>query len=252
MIFVTHAIGGLASISLMDTLLPSFTADKLSFIVGAVVAVLPDIDYSRSFIGRILYPISYQIECRVAHRTATHSFLIAILFSGLLGWVLSFFTSNSILYWSVISLVSYTSHIFLDWFTKKGAQSYWPAQGWCVMFKSRSWRIKTGSAGEFIFALFLILFFGITFQPSRDATIAWFRSSFIQSRDGELERFDIKRKKVTHGLSPIQIDSLYNLGIITNREKEEMYYDLKNIDINERTTRRMYGIPERSDTDDSN
>jgi len=78
---------------------------------------------------------------------------------------------------------------------ENNAQSYWPAQGWCVMFKSRSWRVKTGSAGEIIFLLLLLTLFTVTFQPSRDATITWFRSSFIQTKDEELERYKIKREK---------------------------------------------------------
>jgi len=239
----THIIGGIASIALMDTILPSFTADKLSYAVGALVSTFPDLDYSRSLIGRLCYPLSTLIESKVAHRTATHSFLIAFIVSSILGWILSFLTSDSLLQWSVIVFVSYSSHIVLDWFTKKGAQSYWPAQGWCVMFKNRTWRVKTGSSGEVIFVILLISLFGITFQPSRDATIAWFRSSFIQSRDSELERFKIKRQLVAHGLTPNQIDSLHNLGIITNKEREQMLYDLQNITINERITRRMYGLP---------
>lgn len=246
MTFFTHVIGGVASIALMDTVLPSFTADKLAFIVGASTAILPDIDYSRSFVGRVLHPISHQIESKVAHRTATHSFLVAFIVSALLGWGLSFFTGDSLLKWSVVVFMGYTSHIFLDWFTKKGAQSYWPAQGWCVMFKSRSWRVKTGSSGELIFVLLLSVLFGVTFQPSRDATIAWFRSSFIQSKDGELERFEIKRDQVTHGLTLQQIDSLHNIGIITSYERQEMLYELQNLDINERTTRRMYGLPDNA------
>ncbi len=242
MTFPTHILGGIASIALMDTILPSFTADKLSFIVGASASILPDLDYSRSFVGRIFYPISKAIENKVAHRTATHSFLVAFIVSLILGWLLSFFTSDSLLKWSIIVFMGYTSHIFLDWFTKKGAQSYWPAKGWCVMFKSRSWRVKTGSSGELIFALLLSGLFGVTFQPSRDSTIAWFRSSFIQSKDGEFERFEMKRQQVTHGLTTDQVDSLHNIGIITSYERQEMLYELQNLNINERTTRRMYGI----------
>jgi len=242
MTFVTHVIGGVASVALMDTVLPSFTADKLAFIVGGVVATLPDLDYSRSFVGRIFYPVSRFLESHTGHRTFTHSFLASVLVAVVLGVLLSFFTSGSFLQWAVVAHLSYTSHILLDWFTKKGTQYYWPASVWCVMPKNRSWRIQTGTAPEGIFVTLLLSLFIVTFQPSRDATIAWFRSSFIQSKDGELERFEIKRAQATHGLSIQQIDSLHGVGIITNLEKETMLYELQNISINERTTRRMYGL----------
>ncbi len=249
MTFVTHIIGGAASVALMDTILPSFTADKMAFIVGGIVATLPDVDYSRSFVGRILYPVSRYLESHTGHRTFTHSFLCSVLVSVVLGFILSFFSSSSLLQWAVVVFMSYTSHILLDWFTKKGTQYYWPASVWCVMPKNRSWRIQTGTTPEAIFVVLLLSLFTVTFQPSREATIAWFRSSFIQSKDGEFERFEIKRAQATHGLSMEQIDSLHNIGIITNREKENMLYELQNIDINERTTRRMYGLPDRNTGD---
>ncbi len=56
MTLVTHCIGGAVAIALMDTIIPSFTADKLSYIVGIATATLPDLDYSRSFIGRLFHP----------------------------------------------------------------------------------------------------------------------------------------------------------------------------------------------------
>ncbi len=244
MTLITHCIGGAVSVALLDTIVPSFTADKLSYIVGIAVATLPDLDYSRSFIGRVFHPLSTFIESKVPHRTATHSFIAALLVSLFLGWLLSFSVGDSLLKWMVIVFGGYMSHIFLDWFTKKGCQSYWPAQGWCVMFNRRSWRIKTGSFGELFHVAILLLFFGVTFQPTRDAVQVWARSSFIQSKDEELERFDIKRNQITNGFTLEQIDSLHNVGIITGFERQEMIYELQNIDLNERTTRKLYGLPD--------
>lgn len=37
---------------------------------------LPDIDHERSFIGRILFPISYPLNRNFGHRNITHSLLI--------------------------------------------------------------------------------------------------------------------------------------------------------------------------------
>lgn len=147
MTFLTHCLGGATAIALMDTILPSFTADKLTFLVGTFAATVPDVDYSRSFIGRIFYPVARFIESHTGHRTATHSFLIAILFSLLSGWLLSLFFEGSLLLWAVVVGSGYTSHIMLDWFTREGAQSYWPASVWCVLPRNRSWRIRTGSGG---------------------------------------------------------------------------------------------------------
>lgn len=244
MTFFTHCLGGATAVALLDTVIPSFTADKLAFIIGTATAVVPDIDYSRSFIGRLCYPVARFIESHTGHRTATHSFLIAGIFSILSGWLLSLLVEGSFLQWSVVILCGYTSHIVLDWFTREGAQSYWPAHVWCVLPRNRSWRIRTGSGGETVFVALLASFFAVTFQPSRDAVVVWFRSSFIEEKSYELDRYELKRKRITHGFSRVEIDSLYNDGIITMKEKQEMIYELENLDINERITRRMYGMPE--------
>lgn len=244
MTFPTHALGGATAIALLDTVIPSFTADKIDFIIGITAAIIPDIDYSRSFIGRVLYPLSCTIESHVGHRTASHSFLIALVFSTITGWILSLFLSTSLLQSTVVVFAGYSSHILLDWFTKEGAQSYWPAHVWCILPKNRSWRIKTGSSGEFIFITILLSFFAITFQPTREATAIWFRSSFIQEKTYELERFNLKKLQATNGFTLYEIDSLYKNNIITLKEKKEMLYELENISINEHITRRMYGLPD--------
>ncbi len=243
MTFITHCLGGATAIALLDTIIPSFTADKTMFIIGTLSATLPDVDYSRSFVGRILYPVARFVESHVGHRTATHSFVIAILFSALAGWLLSFFLGDSLLLWAVVVFGGYVSHIVLDWFTREGAQSYWPSTVWCVMPKNRSWRIRTGSAGEMIFVVMLLVFFAVTFQPSREEVIIWFRSSFIQAKGYELQRFEMQKKEATHGMSRAEIDSLFKTGIITPIEKREMMYELEKIGINESVTRRMYGLP---------
>ena len=248
MTFPTHCLGGAAAIALLDTVLPSFTADKTMFIVGTIAAALPDLDYSRSFIGRIFYPISTTIETHTGHRTATHSILVCTIVSTLLGWPLSLFLDGTLLMWAVIVGAGYGSHIILDWFTREGAQSYWPAQVWCVLPKNRSWRIRTGSSGEWFFVALLTAFFAVTFQPSREAVAVWFRSSFIQEKVEEFHRFELKRQQITGGKTLAEIDSLTTAGILTPLERKEMLYELEQLSINERITRRMYGLPDTSST----
>ncbi len=246
MTFITHILGGAASVALMDTVLTSFSAEKLHFVVGAVFATLPDIDYSRSFVGRTLYPIARSIEAQAGHRTMTHSFLFAGIIASVFGVLFAFVLNESLMRWFFLIFISYSSHFFLDWFTKEGCASYWPAKIWCVIPKRRSWRIRTGQAGEMIFFLILSLFFIVLFQPTREGVTVWFRSSFTQSKDAEMSRFDIQRKEITHGFTRTQIDSLFQEGILTLQEHSEISAKLDKIDINESITRKMYGLPERT------
>ena len=244
MTLITHALGGVASIALLDTVVTSFSPDKFTFILGGVVATLADIDYSRSFIGRIFYPISRTIEANSGHRTITHSFLFAAVFSALLGSLLSIYFQESHLRWFIIVFIPYCSHFILDWFTKEGCASYWPAKVWCVLPAKRSFRISTGKSGEFFFFIGLIALFTVLFTPTRNGLTVWFRSSFTQSKTDELERFQIKREQISHGYSKEELTKLYSTGVITKTEYNKFIYELKQLDINEKITRKMYGLPQ--------
>jgi membrane-bound metal-dependent hydrolase YbcI (DUF457 family) len=244
MTLITHVLGGVCSVALLDTFLPNFTPDKLAYITGAVVATLPDIDYSRSFVGRIFYPIARSLESSSGHRTMTHSFLFGALIALILGSLIAFIIQESYIRWIVLIFVPYCSHFILDWFTKQGAQSYWPAQVWCVIPSKRSSRISTGKKGEIIVFLLLSSLFTVSFTPSREMVSIWFRSSFITQKDHEFKRYEVKREMVTHGYSKEELLKLKDDGILSSSEYQSMIYELNQIDINESITRKMYGIPD--------
>lgn len=252
MTLITHLLGGVCSVAILDSALPNFTPDKLAYVVGAVAATLPDIDYSRSFIGRVCYPVARLIESTAGHRTMTHSFLFAGIVSAILGTLLAFFLQESYLRWIVLVFIPYCSHFILDWFTKEGAQSYWPAQVWCVIPEKRSARISTGKGGEMLFFLVLLSAFVVSFTPSREMVFVWFRSSFMTQKTHELVRYDLKREMVSHGFSREELQDMKSEGIISNSEYQKMIYELNQIDINESVTRKMYGIPDSNKTTSPN
>ncbi len=246
MTLITHALGGVASIALLDTVVTSFSPDKLTFIIGAAVATLPDVDYSRSFIGRVLYPVSRFFEANTGHRTATHSFLFAAMFSFIIGSSIALYLNSSFLKWFVIFFVPYSSHFILDWFTKEGCTSYWPAKIWCVMPAKRSCRVSTGKSGEAFFFSILLALFAVLFTPSREGLTVWFRSSFTQSKTEELQRFQLKKERVAKGYSKEELTTLHNNGILTKKEFDELMYEIKQIELNEKITRKMYGLPDKT------
>ena len=69
MMSVTHAA---FSVSLTSIVLGTANPEVLS--IAAIASLLPDIDTSKSFIGRLFLPISRWIETRTVHRGITHSF----------------------------------------------------------------------------------------------------------------------------------------------------------------------------------
>lgn len=242
MTLLTHMLGGATTVAVMDVALTNYSPSKLTYLIAAIVAILPDLDYSRSFIGRIFYPISRYIETHSHHRGMTHSFFAALLVAGIGGYIASLYLAESHLRWAVIIGFAYCSHFILDWFTKEGAQSYWPAKIWCVIPKRRSWRIKTGSAGEFLYVLILLVLFSVSFSPTREQITVWFRSSFTEIKDTQIERIEINRQKASHGYSRDELKELLITEIISLKEYNQMINELDKIDLHEKETREKFGI----------
>ena len=66
----THIVLAVAATSLVLG-----TADPVVLSLSAVSSQLPDVDTTKSFSGRVLFPLSSYLEKRFAHRSITHSFL---------------------------------------------------------------------------------------------------------------------------------------------------------------------------------
>ncbi|MGK7873212.1 MAG: metal-dependent hydrolase [Xenococcaceae cyanobacterium] len=113
----THATLGILATSLILK-----TVDPVILGIGAISALLPDIDSSKSTIGRLLPGISKRIERRVPHRTATHSFC-AIALIALLSGALSILWKQG----AAALLIGFTiGGICGDLMTASGVELAWP------------------------------------------------------------------------------------------------------------------------------
>ncbi|UCD21156.1 MAG: metal-dependent hydrolase [archaeon] len=125
---------------------------KLIFLVLIILgAKLPDIDTTRSKIGRQTRPVSTIINMFFGHRGLFHSifFIMALSIILLLLHVPGLFI--------VAFAVGYISHLFLDIFSKRGLRPFWP-----IKLKIRG-PIKTGGYIENAIFLFFILIVVILF-----------------------------------------------------------------------------------------
>ncbi|MFB3079050.1 MAG: metal-dependent hydrolase, partial [Lysobacterales bacterium] len=91
----------------------SLQSPTLFFVV--LGSLLPDIDTSSSWIGRLGGPLTQAIERHFGHRTLTHSIIGVICFSGLV-LPLYFFRPG----WYFSLILGYVSHLTADLFTKAG------------------------------------------------------------------------------------------------------------------------------------
>lgn len=135
MMFKTHlAVGALAGILLLKYLMPSHAA--LFSLIFLFSAILPDIDTTKSVIGRRLWPFSAILTLFVRHRGFLHTVWVpSIVF-------LSACTTDYAILGSAFAL-GYLTHIAADAMTEEGVSFFQPL--WKRHFRGF---IKTGGKLE--------------------------------------------------------------------------------------------------------
>lgn len=143
-------------------------------------AIMPDIDYPRSVIGRLFYPISSRLERKFGHRTITHSFIgwaiSSVIFAFLVlfgififGFILKFEVGGLDLWprWIAAFSLSYFSHLVLDMFNRRGSQMLWPDPSRDVIPRNPKYRPESGSKAEILIFLILLFLMFLSFPISK-------------------------------------------------------------------------------------
>ncbi len=140
MMSITHAALSVAGTSLFLGETSSF-----SLVLSVLGSQLPDLDTTKSIMGRICYPIAHFIESRFSHRTITHSLLatgaIAIVSSPLAYYL-------GVKTWLVLPLAHLIA-CFSDTFTKEGVALFYPSLDRCIYGNNPNFRLRTGSTVEY-------------------------------------------------------------------------------------------------------
>jgi inner membrane protein len=147
MMGITHAV-----FSVAFTSLGLGTANPFALVVAALASQFPDIDTSRSVIGRILFPVSRFLEKRHPHRSVTHSFFA----SGVVviaTYPLLYFWDT--LYWKAL-ILGYFLGWFADVFTKSGVTAFYPSKVRMIIPANPRLRLGTRSNAEW-FLLFILV-----------------------------------------------------------------------------------------------
>jgi inner membrane protein len=111
---ITHISFSLLTLGLVS----SFTKLPLSLeiiITASLSSLLPDIDTTKSTIGKVLKPVSSFLDTKFGHRTITHS-LLACVFLAIISLPLLFLKTN---YYQALQ-IGYFSHLLIDCINKTG------------------------------------------------------------------------------------------------------------------------------------
>jgi inner membrane protein len=142
-----------AVFSVALTSLAMGTADPVLLGTAAIASQFPDLDTSKSWIGRLppLSLVARWIEKRYSHRTLTHSFLFSL---GLAAITFPLSLWNQPL-WIAMNL-GYFLGWYADNFTKQGVCAFFPHPGRLVTPGNPRLRLSTGSSAEYFLLVVMV------------------------------------------------------------------------------------------------
>jgi inner membrane protein len=124
-------------------------------------SLLPDVDHTKSYIGKAFYPLAKYIATNYGHRTITHSLLFILSVYSLSLFVEQNFSINYHI--STILFFSVFSHFLFDMVTVSGIPLFYPFyKNPCVLPANPDMRIKSGNIrqeGVILFVFCLLTFF---------------------------------------------------------------------------------------------
>jgi inner membrane protein len=162
----THIIGGTVFAGILCSFYNINIFQKNEYlIICAIVSILPDIDTTKSLIGKIFYPIAWYIGRRFGHRTITHS-LLFILFIWAIPLFLHKFAIINDPNITKITLFAIISHIVVDMMTLQGVPFFYPfLKNSCVVPGNPAYRFQTGNFKHEIIICGISGLLCFTFQP---------------------------------------------------------------------------------------
>lgn len=183
MMAVTHM-----ALSLAATTIAVGTADPGILLAAAVASQLPDIDTTKSLVGRAIWPVAAALESRFPHRGLTHSFIAS---STVLAAAVAVCYWRSWSYsWAWAIGIAYFVGWFSDSFTKAGVCAFWPAKKWLVIPANPNARLATGSSAEYwVLAIACGLLLGTINLISTGGLSDRFQAAFFRNSDTAIEIF---------------------------------------------------------------
>jgi inner membrane protein len=114
-----HVAGGIAFTGIFASFTDINIFEKPQYLgVTVFFALLPDIDHTRSPMGKAFYPLARWLDRKYGHRTLTHSLLFTLCLVAIVQGLEYLLLQSSTL--TFIAALSYFSHLIFDMFTRSG------------------------------------------------------------------------------------------------------------------------------------
>ena len=180
------------------------------FITATIIgSLLPDIDHTKSWIGKSVFPLAKWLSRNYGHRTVTHSifFLIGI-------YLISIFVEKNFredYSVSTILLFAILSHLIFDMVTVAGIPLFYPFfKNPCVLPANPDMRIRSGNIRQEGIILFIFCFLSFFMQ---DLFVNGFWSTVNNNFN------DVKHQIKEYKKSPYALKIEYDYHIYQNHYK---------------------------------
>jgi inner membrane protein len=210
-----HLTGGIVFTGLFCSFF-SINIFSSPFFIGFTLfgSLLPDIDHTKSWIGKFFYPIAKYISVNYGHRTITHSifFLIGIVVFSI--FIERNFSDNYSI--SVILFFSVLSHYIFDMVTLQGIPLFYPFyKNPCVLPANPEMRIRSGNIRQEGIILFIFCFLSFFMQDL-------FANGFWSTINNNFN--DVKHQIKEYKKSPNILDINYDYNIYQTKFKGKGKY----------------------------
>ncbi len=157
-----HIAGGIVFTGIFASFWSVNIFAKVDYLIFSIFAsLLPDIDHTRSLIGKAFFPLARWIDRHFGHRTITHSFLFLVIGTLACAFIEHLLSPNY--HYTLILFMGVFSHFIFDMVTIQGIPLFYPFyRNPCVIFGNPSFRISTGNYRTELVAFSLFILLGVS------------------------------------------------------------------------------------------
>jgi inner membrane protein len=156
-----HIAGGVCFTGIFCSFHDVNVFEKPEYIALTVgMSLLPDIDHTRSIIGKMVYPLAKWISVKFGHRTITHSLVFYLAVVALVNgseWLLLRSTSYT---YTLLTAYALLSHLIFDMCTRQGIPFFYPFSSRpCVLPANPELRLRANDlrSEAIVFVVFCML-----------------------------------------------------------------------------------------------
>lgn len=161
-----HVAGGIVFTGIFASLWDINIFSNPAFLgITVVASLLPDIDHTKSPIGKAVYPLAKWLDKKYGHRTITHSlifFFVAMASVAAIENIINNPTREA----TIVFSLALFSHLLFDMITIQGIPLFYPFyKNPCVLPASRESRLRSGNVRTEIIALSVFILLGVFCYP---------------------------------------------------------------------------------------